>query len=164
MLIQWLVKGDHAVYMQYPACFFLQCWSLQYRAGFPSRTLTKLPHSVPQFFSLQTAHFQQCSLNNVHTNNTAIKELASVLFFFFSSRHSHSEFPTCSAFPDRWRIAECGCWDNFSSWKPCQDCPALVLHFRINALLKVFPNLTFKWSKLSDAYYQDLWAFAVQLR
>lgn len=23
-----------------------------------------------------------------------------------------------SAFQDRWRVSECGCWDNFSSWEP----------------------------------------------
>lgn len=122
----------------------------------------ELPHAVPELFfllaalNLQTAHFQQCSLNKLDANNAAIKELASVLFsLLFSSLPLWASHPLRSAFQALWRTAGCVCWDNFS-WKPCQDSLSrvLVVHFRINALLNLFPNLTCEveeWDRLGGA-------------
>lgn len=79
-----------------------------------------------------------------------------------------------SAFQDHWRISELVCWDKFSlrSVSP----PPLVLHLRMDALLKAFPDFTLltltrrsatKWAVQAadhSTITHDLRAVAVQLR
>ncbi len=77
---------------------------------------TKSPNSALSAMLFEQGRYKQCSYQRTRLSPVFMPALLAPTI----------ELPTYSAFQDRWRVAECGCWDNFSSWEPCQDALPLL--------------------------------------